>query len=70
MLAANYIHIGIFHIFFNMWCLWNLGFLAERVFDPWTYVLIYTGCGLGGSLASLWWHPMQPGAGASGAMDS
>src|SRR5690349_11391923 len=68
MLASNYIHVGIIHIALNMWCLWNLGFLAERVFDPWTYVLIYTACGLGGSLASLWWHPLVPGAGASGAI--
>jgi rhomboid protease GluP len=68
MLASNYIHIGIVHILLNMWCLWNLGFLAERVFDPWTYVLTYTCCGLAGSLASLWWHPMTVGAGASGAI--
>src|ERR1700686_5260765 len=68
MLASNYIHGGIIHIALNMWCLWNLGFLAERVFDPWTYVMIYTACGLAGSLASLWWHPMIPGAGASGAI--
>lgn len=68
MLASNYVHVGIIHIALNMWCLWNLGFLAERVFDPWTYVLIYTACGLGGSLASLWWHPLIPGAGASGAI--
>lgn len=68
MLASNYIHVGIIHIALNMWCLWNLGFLAERVFDPWTYVLIYTSCGLAGSLGSLWWHPLIPGAGASGAI--
>jgi rhomboid protease GluP len=68
MLASNYVHVGIIHIALNMWCLWNLGFLAERVFDPWSYVLIYTACGLAGSLASLWWHPMIPGAGASGAI--
>jgi rhomboid protease GluP len=68
VLASNYIHVGIIHILLNMWCLWNLGFLAERVFDPWTYVLVYTSCGLAGSLASLWWHPMIPGAGASGAI--
>src|SRR5579864_5787408 len=68
LLASNYVHGGIIHIALNMWCLWNLGFLAERVFDPWTYVLTYTCCGLAGSLASLWWHPMAVGVGASGAI--
>ena len=68
MLAANYVHIGIIHIGLNMWCLWNLGFLAERIFDPWTYVLTYTACGISGSLASLWIHPLGVGAGASGAI--
>jgi len=68
MLASNYVHGGIIHIALNMWCLWNLGSLAERVFDPWTYVLTYTVCGLGGSIASLWWHPLAVGVGASGAI--
>jgi rhomboid protease GluP len=68
ILASNYVHGGIIHIALNMWCLWNLGFLAERIFDPWTYVLTYTACGLGGSLASLWWHPLAVGVGASGAI--
>ena len=57
MLASNYVHIGIIHIFFNMWCLWNLGLLAERIFDRWSYLLVYTASGIAGSLASLWWHP-------------
>jgi membrane associated rhomboid family serine protease len=68
ILASNYVHGGIIHIALNMWCLWNLGFLGERVFDPWTYVLTYTFCGLAGSLASLWWHPATVGVGASGAI--
>jgi len=68
MLASNYVHIGIIHIFFNMWCLWNLGLLAERMFDRWSYLLIYTASGIAGSLASLWWHPGGIGAGASGAI--
>jgi rhomboid protease GluP len=68
VLTSNYVHIGIVHIFFNMWCLWNLGALAERVFDPWTYLLVYTASGITGSLASLWWHPLVVGAGASGAI--
>jgi len=68
MLTSNYVHIGIIHIALNMWCLWSLGTLAQRIFEPWTYVLVYTGCGLAGSLTSLWWHPMVVGAGASGAI--
>src|SRR5437879_3757939 len=68
VLTSNYVHIGVIHIALNMWCLWNLGILAERIFDRWTYFLTYTVCGLSGSLASLWWHPMGVGAGASGAI--
>lgn len=68
MLASNYVHIGLIHIFFNMWCLWNLGRLAERVLGRWTYLLAYTASGIGGSLVSLWWHPLGIGAGASGAI--
>lgn len=68
ILTSTYVHIGIWHIFFNMWCLWNLGRLSERIFGGWTYLLIYTTCGIAGSLASLWLHPMVVGAGASGAI--
>jgi membrane associated rhomboid family serine protease len=68
LLTSNYVHIGIIHIFFNMWCLWSLGRLAERVFERWTYVLIYTLCGVAGSCVSAGWHPEVVGAGASGAI--
>ena len=68
MLTSNYVHIGIIHLAFNMWCLWNLGSLAERVLGRLNYIVLYTFCGLTGSLASLWWHPMTVGAGASGAI--
>jgi rhomboid protease GluP len=68
MLTSNYVHVGLLHIGLNMWCLWNLGLLAEHVFDGWAYVLIYTVCGIGGSIASLAWHPLVTGAGASGAV--
>jgi rhomboid protease GluP len=68
VLTSNYVHIGLFHILFNMWCLWDLGRVSERIFGRWTYLLIYSACGVAGSLASLWLHPMVVGAGASGAI--
>jgi rhomboid protease GluP len=68
MLTANYVHIGIIHIALNMWCFWNLGFLAERIFGGWTYFLTYSVCGIAGSLASVWRNPGVVGAGASGAI--
>ena len=63
VLTSNYVHIGILHIFFNMWCLLNLGKLAERILDRWTYLLIYTFSGVAGSLASLWAAPDACGCG-------
>jgi len=68
LLTSNYVHIGIIHLFFNMWCLLNLGALAERILDRKSYLLIYTLCGIAGSCVSVWWHPAVVGAGASGAI--
>ena len=68
ILTSNYVHIGIIHIALNMWCLFSLGTISVRVFDRWTYLLVYTATGIAGSLASLWWHPAVVGAGASGAI--
>ena len=68
VLTSNYVHGGIIHIAFNMWCLWSLGQLAERLFDRSTYLLVYTLSGIAGSVVSLWWHPAVIGVGASGAI--
>jgi rhomboid protease GluP len=68
ILTSNYLHGGIVHLLLNMWCLWNLGQLAEFVFGRWTTLLVYTACGLAGSVASLGWHPLVVGVGASGAI--
>ena len=68
LLSSTFIHYGFLHLGFNMWCLWSLGNLAERLFGNGRFLLIYILSGLGGSAASLVWHPYVVSAGASGAV--
>ena len=68
LLTNIFVHAGIIHIAFNMWCLWNLGALAESLYGRWTYAAVYLICGIGASLASAGWHPYVPSVGASGAI--
>src|SRR5215471_8528682 len=68
LLSSVFVHIGVVHLLLNMWCLWSLGRLAERMFGNWTFLALYLLCGLGGSLASVWWDPSIVSAGASGAV--
>jgi membrane associated rhomboid family serine protease len=70
LLACVFIHGGLVHIAFNMWCLWNLGRLAESVYGHWTFAAVYLITGIGASLGSLIWHASSPvpSVGASGAI--
>jgi len=68
LLSCAFIHIGTAHLALNMWCLWSLGRLAERMFGNWTFLALYLFSGLGGSIASVWWNPAVVSAGASGAV--
>jgi rhomboid protease GluP len=68
LLSCVFVHGGIIHIAFNMWCLWNLGALSESLYGRWTYVAVYLLCGIGASLTSVGWHPGGPSVGASGAI--
>jgi rhomboid protease GluP len=56
------------HIFFNMWCLWDLGRLCESLYGRWTYAAIYLITGVSGGLASIAWNPRVLSVGASGAI--
>jgi len=68
LLTCVFVHGGLIHIAFNMWCLWNLGALCESLYGVWTYGTIYLICGVGASLASIAWHPNGASVGASGAI--
>jgi rhomboid protease GluP len=68
LFTSMFLHFGILHLAFNMWALWSMGPLAERLFGNLRFGLLYIVAGLAGSLASLWWHDMVHSAGASGAI--
>jgi rhomboid protease GluP len=70
LLTCVFIHGGLLHIGFNMWCLWSLGRLAESVYGHWTFGAVYLISGVAASLASLIWHASNPvlSVGASGAI--
>ncbi len=68
LFTGMFVHFGIVHIVFNMWVLWNVGRLSERMFGSLHFALLYVFAGLCASLASLWWHPDVNSAGASGAI--
>jgi membrane associated rhomboid family serine protease/Flp pilus assembly protein TadD len=69
LITSCFVHIGIIHIAFNMWCLWSLGGLAERLYGRLTFACVYLLCGASGSLCSVYWHNAPTlSAGASGAI--
>ena len=81
LLTSTFVHIGLFHIASNMWCLWNLGLLGEPLIGPFGLVAVYILTGVAGNLLSLavdvfYLHVFDAtaqytigvGAGASGAV--
>lgn len=68
LLTYMFLHGGIMHIAFNMWCLWDLGALCESLYGRWTFAAIYLITGVSAGLASVAWNPGVLSVGASGAI--
>jgi rhomboid protease GluP len=76
IVTAMFIHVGILHLATNMWCLWNLGLLAEPLMGSWGVLAVYILTGAAGNLLSTCvnWvkysngNIFPAGAGASGAV--
>ena len=68
LLTANYVHFGVLHAGFNMWCFWQVGRFTERLLGSWAFLLAYTLSGVAGSIASIGHNAQGVGAGASGAV--
>jgi membrane associated rhomboid family serine protease/Flp pilus assembly protein TadD len=68
LVTYMFLHLDLWHIAFNMWCLWDLGALCESLYGTWTFGAVYLIAGVAGGLARLAWDPMVPSVGASGAI--
>lgn len=69
LLTSLFVHAGFSHLLLNLCSLWLLGLLVEDRVGPLRLLLVYLACGVGGSLASLWWHTTGINSvGASGAI--
>jgi rhomboid protease GluP len=80
IVTAMFVHVGILHLATNMWCLWNLGLLAEPLMGSVGVLAVYILTGAAGNLLSVdinWLWPIRDaaggvyfpaGAGASGAV--
>ncbi len=67
LLTACFVHVGAWHLGLNMWVLWQLGRVLERLVGTGRFLLIYVVSGWFGFALSV---ALQPGvtAGASGAV--
>lgn len=68
MVVSTFLHFGVIHLLFNMFVLFNIGVFLEILAGRVRFVVLYLVCGVGGSAASLAWHPSVVSAGASGAI--
>jgi rhomboid protease GluP len=58
IVTAMFVHVGILHLATNMWCLWNLGLLAEPLMGSFGLLAVYILTGAAGNLLSTffgWW---------------
>lgn len=66
--TSTFVHFGILHIAFNMWCLLDLGRSLEFFMGRKAFAATYVASGVAASTVSLWWRPLSVSAGASGAI--
>lgn len=67
IITAMFVHVGILHLATNMWCLWNLGLLAEPLMGSLGVFAVYVLTGASGNLLSTFvnWVKFHGAEGAS-----
>jgi len=66
--TCTLLHFGWIHLLVNMYSLYAVGEVLERILGRGRYLFLLVISGLGGALASLWGHPHTLSAGLSGAI--
>ena len=66
--TALFVHRDLLHLALNMWALWSIGRLTERLFGQGRYLGIYLMCGIIAGVVSIAWDPASWSIGASGAI--
>jgi len=68
LVASMFLHGSWAHLLLNMWVLWHVGRLTERLFGSAAFAFLYFATGICGSLTRTVWDPAIVSLGASGAI--
>ena len=68
LFTSVFVHGGFIHLAVNMWSLFVIGPLVERIYGNWAFAVLYVAAGIGGAIASVAASPVRIGVGASGAI--
>lgn len=68
LFTATFLHVGVLHLAINMYVLYAIGDMVERLLGNLGFAAMYVVSGLVGSVASVVWNPVVTSAGASGAV--
>jgi rhomboid protease GluP len=76
LVTSMFVHGGLLHLGLNMWCLWNLGMLAEPLMGTFGVCAVYLLTGAAGNMLSTFFNwkdyaqymTFPAGVGASGAI--
>ena len=70
LVTAMFLHLGLLHIFMNMWCLIDLGPMVESLFTKTKFIVLYLVTGVFGFLLSTVMSPGNPRIGDPGGMSA
>ncbi|RLG13764.1 MAG: hypothetical protein DRN66_03580 [Candidatus Nanohalarchaeota archaeon] len=68
IVSAMFLHGNFNHLFQNMFALFMFGITLEQIIGKKKFLYIYFATGIIGNIAGLFFYPMSPSLGASGAI--